>query len=281
MKKVLLILFTGIISTCILMILSCTNAEVADKKVGIATVTDTKEKTLLVIFAHPDDESTIAPILSKYVREGIKVHLVIATDGRLGTNDFSGLAAGDGLAAIRRGEMQCAADALGVELHHLEYHDQLKAGEGYDGHMPHAQALIKEVHQLVSDLQPDVLLTFGPDGGSNHLDHRLIGATTTAVFLSKKWEQPTALYYVGTPASLIEMDAAKLLRGVADHYLTTQVTYTDEDFEKAITSMLCHASQFQSEGLRARMEQRRKERNSTIYFRKFIAPSKKSNSVFE
>ena len=73
---------------------------------------DLSEKVLMAIFAHPDDESTIAPILARYAREGVKVYVVIATDGRLGVNDFSGLEAGDGLVAIRKEEMQCAADAL-------------------------------------------------------------------------------------------------------------------------------------------------------------------------
>ncbi|MFT5737063.1 MAG: LmbE family N-acetylglucosaminyl deacetylase [Maribacter sp.] len=38
-------------------------------------------KVILAVFAHPDDKSTVAPILAKYVREGAQVHLVIATDG--------------------------------------------------------------------------------------------------------------------------------------------------------------------------------------------------------
>lgn len=84
---------------------------------------------------------------------------MIATDGRLGVNDFSGLEAGEGLVAIRKEEMKCAAEHLGVELIHLDYHDQLKAAEGDDGHMPHAQNLILEIHQLISNLQPDVLIT--------------------------------------------------------------------------------------------------------------------------
>ncbi|RMZ50374.1 hypothetical protein EB822_08640, partial [Flavobacteriaceae bacterium PRS1] len=46
-------------------------------------------KTLLAVFAHPDDEGTIAPLIVKYVEQGVKVHLVIVTDGRYGTNDHT------------------------------------------------------------------------------------------------------------------------------------------------------------------------------------------------
>jgi len=114
-----------------------------------------------------------------------------------------------------------------------------------------------------------------------HLDHRLIGATTTAVFLSKEWIKPITLYYVGTPASIMENEESRTLRGVADSYLTTQIAFSDEDFEKAVASMLCHKSQFPSEGLRERMEQQRKERDSKIYFRKFVSPKEAAKSLFE
>jgi hypothetical protein len=38
-------------------------------------------RTLLAVFAHPDDESLIGPLLAKYGREGVRVQLVIVTEG--------------------------------------------------------------------------------------------------------------------------------------------------------------------------------------------------------
>lgn len=253
---------------------SCTQATAEEKSPDV----DLKDKVLLAIFAHPDDESTVAPILARYVREGVKVYLLIATDGRLGVNDFSGLEAGDGLVAIRKEEMKCSAEKLGVELIHLAYHDQLRAAEGYDGHMPQAKALIKEIHTLISELKPDALITWGPDGGSNHMDHRLIGASVSSVFLSQKWEKPSALYYYGSPSSKIEDEESKILRGVEDGYLQTHISYSDEDFELAIESMLCHKSQFQPEGLRERMLSRK---TNKIYLRKFVGPQHYSDNIFQ
>lgn len=237
------------------------------------------QKTLMAIFAHPDDEMTVAPILSRYVREGIKVYLVVCTDGRYGTNDFSGLKGGDGLAALRRDEMKCAAEKIGVELIHLTYHDQLKASEGYDGHMPHARALITDLYHIVSEKQPDVLITWGPDGGTSHMDHRLVGASVTQVFVSQNWSKPSSLFFVGTPSNLVDDPNEKILRGVDPKYLNTKVTYTEEDLKKAAESVACHKRQMQPKDVESITERRRKN-GLVVYLREFTGPGNSRTSVF-
>jgi len=237
-------------------------------------------KVLMAIFAHPDDEMTVSPILSKYVDEGVKVYLVICTDGRLGTNDFTDHEAGEGLVAMRKEEMKCAAEKLGVELIHLDYYDQLRAEEGYDGHVPHARKMILELEGIVADKKPDALITWGPDGGSTHMDHRLVGASVTQVFLSKVWEKTKNLYYVGTPSHLIDEPERKKLAGVDSSYLNVAVKYSNSDFEKAMESLECHKSQV-SPGMVKWKEESNKKSESTIYLRQFVAPSDKKESLIE
>ena len=237
-------------------------------------------KTLLAVFAHPDDESTVAPILAKYVEEGAKVYLVIATDGRYGTNDFSGLEAGEGLVAIRKEEMKCSAEKLGVELIHLNYHDQLKSREGWDGHIPHVRALIKELYEIVERTQPDVIITWGPDGGSNHIDHRLVGVSVTQVFVSKVWDKPSRLYYYGNPFDEIEDSDEKILRGQDRSYLTTKINYTEEQMDKAYNAMTCHKSQISPEWLKS-MKENKTQKERVVYLTKFVGPPAEiQDSVF-
>jgi len=237
-----------------------------------------KGKTLLVVLAHPDDELTVASILAKYVAEGAKVHLVIATDGRYGTNDGE-YEAGDELAAMRKEEMQCSADILGVELTHLNYQDQLRSAEGYDGHIPHVRALIKEVHGLFGKIQPDAIITFGPEGWSNHMDHRLIGATVTQVFVSQIWDKSPSLYYVGMPSDLLDDPETKIIRGQDKSYLTTRVTYTDDQKDQALRALSCHITQM-GEGALERMRKRNDNREKVVFLRKFVAPTETEDSVF-
>src|SRR3954467_6571302 len=74
---------------------------------------------ILAVFAHPDDERVIGPLLSKLAREGRETHLVIATDGAKGVTDFAHIPAGAKLAAARTKEATCAANRLGVRHLHL------------------------------------------------------------------------------------------------------------------------------------------------------------------
>ena len=247
---------------------------------ALAEVENVAGRSIMAIFAHPDDESTVAPALAFYARLGAKIQIVIATDGRYGTNDFSGLEEGDELAAIRRKEMQCAADTLGADLIHLDYHDQLRAAEGYDGHIPHVRALLMDVHRLITEYKPDVIITWGPDGGSNHMDHRLVGATVSNVFLSQQWHESMSLFYVGTPADRIDNEHDRMLRGVDSSNLDTSVSFGERGLRLAHDALRCHASQFSPQMLE-NWYQSRKDRELKIYLRRFATPQGRSTSLFD
>ncbi len=208
------------------------------------------------------------------------MYLVVCTDGRYGTNDFTDYEAGEGLVATRKEEMKCAAEKLGVELIHLTFHDQLKAGEGYDGHVPHARQLIIELESIVADKNPDVLITWGPDGGSTHMDHRLVGASVTQVFLIKIWNKTKKLYYVSTPSHLIDEPERKKLAGIDSTYLNGWCQIFQKDAEKAMQSLICHKSQVSPRMIIQWREESSKKSNNTIYLREFAAPEKTKKTIF-
>ena len=238
-------------------------------------------KVLMAIFAHPDDEGTVAPILAKYSREGAQIHLVTVTDGRYGSNEFNNHMEGDTLVAIRREELKCSAAILGAKLRHLDYHDQLKAAEGYDGHIPQARGIIKDLNAIIEEVKPDVLITWGPDGWSNHMDHRLVGASVTQVYLSKNWEKPMSLYFCGVPSDLIENPEERMLHGLERKYLTTKVAFTDEDLDKAYLSFKCHKSQINPKTTKEDLKKNWYKNSMFIYLRKFEGPKETSDTVFD
>lgn len=238
-----------------------------------------KGKTIMAVFAHPDDEIYIGPLMAKYAREGAKVQLVTVTDGRYGTGQTD-LKPGDELTALRHEELNCAANRMGIEKPiWMGYHDQLKLKDGFFGHVPYIQEIMVKLDSLVVDIEPDVIITWGPDGGSNHMDHRLVSASITQVYLSKSRIKPLSLYFVATPSSHLKDEDQRLLAGVADDYLTTQITYSEEDRENTILAFQCYKTQFSEEAMKRRAD-RLRSGDQKIYLRPVLKSKTKRDNLF-
>lgn len=132
---------------------------------------------LMCITAHPDDESAAfggALLMAK--AQGIETSVVCLTDGQAATHRGE---AGDGaaLAVLRRQEFAAACTVLGVtEFEVLDYPDgELARIDFYAG----VGALVQRIRRF----RPQVLLTFGSEGGVNlHRDHTMSGLLATAAF---------------------------------------------------------------------------------------------------
>jgi LmbE family N-acetylglucosaminyl deacetylase len=168
-------------------------------------------KTLLAIFAHPDDE-TFGPggTLAKYAAEGVAVHLVCATRGEVGESDLDDLGDCEDLACQREQELRCAADVLGLtEVHLLDYQDSGMAGSSANQH-PRAlvqadpDVLAEQVADFIRHLQPPVVLTFDPYGAYGHPDHVAIHRATVAAFERlPETERPQKLYFTAIMQTLL------------------------------------------------------------------------------
>lgn len=270
-----LLLKMGLKITVVLLLLANINCQV----VNAQSSSDADGKVIMGIFAHPDDEVLASTMFHKYIREGAEVILVTATDGRLGTNEYNDYEAGDELAEVRRGEMKCAAETLGAKLYHLDYEDQLKTAEGFDGFIAQSQGLLEDLHRIIGEEQPDVIVTFGPDGFSNHIDHRIVGISATQVVLSKEWEKMPQLFYMGFPSSQLD-EMNTIYRGTLDEYLTVRVPYTEEDAQVALEMARCHESQFAPQMLEM-WEERMQNQEKVVYLRPFVKPEKEAEGLFE
>jgi LmbE family N-acetylglucosaminyl deacetylase len=132
--------------------------------------------TVLGVWAHPDDEAYLSGGLMALARDaGSRVVCVTATRGELGTPDPAAWPP-DRLAKERTGELVRCLEILGVTEHHwLGYRD----GECADVRTAEA---VGRLVTLIEQVQPDTVLTFGPDGITGHLDHQAVSAWTTAAF---------------------------------------------------------------------------------------------------
>jgi len=133
---------------------------------------------LLGVFAHPDDESFCAGgTFAKYAAHGAEVMVVSATRGEAGQIRSAGTATRRTLARVREQELQFACQRLGIQhARCLDYADgTLKDVD--------QEVLIKDIVELLRRFRPDVVITFGSDGGYGHPDHIAISAVTTAACL--------------------------------------------------------------------------------------------------
>lgn len=134
---------------------------------------DLKSQTLLVVLAHPDDESfPIGGTLAKAAAQAARVVLVCATKGEAGIPGLTPAAT----AAVRERELRAAAQALGIaEVIFLGYQDGQLA-------QVNPESVITRLVALLRAERPQVVVTFGPDGISGHPDHLAIHRLTTAAF---------------------------------------------------------------------------------------------------
>lgn len=183
--------------------------------------TPTPGRRLLACLAHPDDES-FGPggTLALYAQRGVKVYLVCATRGDLGTVEPEMLKEFDSVAELRKAELDCAAQALGIEeLFQFGYRDSGMPGSADNEH-PDALAaapleeVVDKLVRVIRQVRPQVVLTFDPIGGYRHPDHiRMHEATVQAFHAAGQAKvgtpdmepyQPEKLYYHTFPRTLLK-----------------------------------------------------------------------------
>ncbi len=141
-------------------------------------------KKMLLIFAHPDDESfALGGTIAKYAEKGVTITLVTATKGEAGK--VAGICTLEELGYIREQELMRAAEILGIDrVIFLGYRDK---------EVPIAPPLeiVEKLVRIIREVRPQVIITFGADGSSGHRDHLAIHHfTKSAVRFAKKSIEP-------------------------------------------------------------------------------------------
>jgi LmbE family N-acetylglucosaminyl deacetylase len=167
---------------------------------GNATSAD---RSLLLCFAHPDDELGCGGLVARYVAAGARATLICATNGDVGTVDERYLRGYSSIAELRLAELRCATSTLGfTEVVTFGYRDSGMMGTA-DNEIPTSlwQAPLDEVTARVAEVmrhaRPQVVITFNAYGAYGHPDHIKIHQATLAAFqqLQAEPEHPQKLYY--------------------------------------------------------------------------------------
>jgi LmbE family N-acetylglucosaminyl deacetylase len=197
---------------------------------------------ILAVFAHPDDERVIGPLLSKLAREGRETHLVIATDGSQGTRDYFKVPAGPQLAAVRTQEATCAANRLGVKKLHI-----IGLLDGGLAKFNTLARLRSAIEAIVDSVKPVAVITFGPEGGTGHPDHRLVGDVASQVIQADpRYATTVDLLYASLPTERLRTAprANPTVTGMAEALLTVTVPFEEQDLVAGREEFACHKSQY-------------------------------------
>jgi LmbE family N-acetylglucosaminyl deacetylase len=154
--------------------------------------------TILGVWAHPDDEAYLtAGIMARAVRNGSRVVCITATRGEGGSMDEETWPS-EKMGEVRTAELERCLAILGVNEHvWLDLPDvDMDTGLPEHGY--------ERVRDLVAEIQPDTILTFGPDGMTDHVAHKDISSWATQ-----------ALREAGKPGSKV-------------HYATVTQEWADE-----------------------------------------------------
>ena len=127
---------------------------------------------LATILAHPDDETFgTGGTLIRYASEGVAVHSLCLTEGEQGWAGGEGapLIPREHVGAARALELAEAGRRMGLRsVTCFKYPDGGLAGVNPD-------YVVRDIVRWLRRVRPDVVITWGPDGGYGHPDHIAAG----------------------------------------------------------------------------------------------------------
>jgi LmbE family N-acetylglucosaminyl deacetylase len=209
---------------------------------------------LAAVYAHPDDDTNgIGAVLAANA-DRIRYTLICCTSGEAGEIADPSLATRENLAQVREQEERDAIAALGVtdaDIHFLRHPDGALAD------VPR-QPLVDEVTTILRDAQPQIVITFGPEGVTRHADHITAGKVGTAAFhrLREEGVPVQRLYYVAVPKSALDRlwnallargrvvnpDAPFMPQGIPDDRIDARIEMGDA-IDRKIAAIEAHRTQ--------------------------------------
>jgi LmbE family N-acetylglucosaminyl deacetylase len=123
-------------------------------------------RTVLAVFAHPDDESlACGGTLARLADAGVRIVLLCASRGEAGSISDPALVPDGDLGGVRERELREAARVLGIA--------EVIVRDYSDGNLrwKDEPQMLAEIVDTIRRYRPDAVITFAEDGLYWHLDH--------------------------------------------------------------------------------------------------------------
>ncbi len=167
-------------------------------------------KKILILTAHPDDESFLAAgTIHENHRASGKTFLICATLGEKGGSHLKKPLSEKELGKLRLNELKQVSELLNI--------DSLETLDFPDGQVSKYEAeILKRISPAIEKLQPDLLMSFGPDGITGHNDH--IAMSKVAANLAKQYSLPLAIFAIPEQIRGTACEWLKTRRANKNHY---------------------------------------------------------------
>ncbi|MEJ8843456.1 PIG-L family deacetylase [Lacibacter sp. H375] len=242
-------------------ILLCLIATIPGKKKS------TNKNTILVIFPHSDDETAIAHVLARYA-PGNKIQIIYTVNPP-----------NDSIIPIRQKEGICSCEKIGIEKPIFLPNDRLDGRDGPREYFKRINALKTDLKKLIEQINPNIIITHGPEGESGHYEHRITGSIVTELILREGWYDKYPIYYFAEPTIKTNVEQLSGTGEVDGKYLNVAIKYSLEDENKSIESYKCHQSQL--ELIKDHIHIKLADTVNIAYFRKLHIDLQKRNDFFK
>jgi LmbE family N-acetylglucosaminyl deacetylase len=195
-----------------------------------------KNKNIVAVFAHPDDESFgPSATLAKLAKDN-NLYLIVVTDGSggLGKDQFK-----EKLSQIRKKEVEKAAVILGIKkVFFLNYQDGTLCNNLY-------HQIAEKIFQIIKEINASTILTYENLGVSGHLDH--IAVSLICSYLYEKYPKQIKKIFYYCLLRSVKKSMKDYFIYWPDGYHKKEIKYYQKIgqnlLEKKIAAIKCHQSQ--------------------------------------
>jgi len=227
-------------------------------------------RTLLAIFAHPDDEvfrcgGTLA-LLSQH---GVCVQVLSATRGQAGACGNPAICLPEELGAVRETELRCACHVLGIlPPCLLDYQDGALATVSED-------EAVARIVDVLQELRPQGVLTWPSHGLSGHPDHVAVSRWVTCALeraIAEGLAASTALYNLAVPQSVARRLGLSQLHATPDEQISVTVD-VGVVWEQKLSAIRCHRTQLGQSPILHAPPERQRQFLGVEHFQRVVARS--------
>lgn len=201
------------------------------------------------VLAHPDDETFgTGGTLIRAVRQGSEAHSLCLTRGEAGWagDPDAPIATRESLGEVRAGELREAGRRIGLtSVTVLDWGDGKLAGAD-------SRAVEDDILAWLRRVRPEVLITWGPDGGYRHPDHIAAGERCIAALARAGDALPRIVYRFVLHQTSYDMfsehfpewtDLLSSMVAWPDERIAVRVDLSDDEFRAKWHAMQAHRSQ--------------------------------------